>query len=182
MAYESWSFKRKIQLDTTSSGANVAGNVSNFPVLIRLDSSNFNFSQADADGADIRFSDSDGTQLSYEIERWDSANQKAVIWVRVPQVDGNSNQDYIYMHWGKSGQITESNGPNTFESGNGYQAVWHLNEDPSGGLQENVVHMETRVAKRVELISRCLLEMQANSVLQVQDMEATYIYMVGKMA
>ncbi len=98
MAYEAWVYERKVKFDTTPGAANVSGNGANFPVLIQLDSSNFNFSQADPNGADIRFADSDGTQLSFEIERWDGANQKAIIWVRVPQVDGNSNQDYIHMH------------------------------------------------------------------------------------
>ena len=53
MAYEAWTHRQKVKFDTTSNGANVANNVTNFPVLIRLDSTTFNFDQAKSDGADI---------------------------------------------------------------------------------------------------------------------------------
>jgi len=133
MAYSGWQYKKQVKFDTTSSGADVSGNVSDFPVLVRLTSSGFDFSQAKDNGEDMRFADSDGTELSYQIERWDKTGQTADIWVLVPQVDGDSDTDYIEMYWGNSGATDESNGENVFQTNNDFAGVWHLNEDPAGG-------------------------------------------------
>jgi len=46
-----WSYSRQVYLNTSSSGASVSGDVYNFPVLIRLNSGNFDFTQARNDGA-----------------------------------------------------------------------------------------------------------------------------------
>ncbi|MBN1130212.1 MAG: hypothetical protein JXA71_14565, partial [Chitinispirillaceae bacterium] len=67
----SWQYARRIFLNTTAGGADVSGDVYNFPVLVRLTAGNFTFSQAQAGGADIRFTKPDNTFIPYEIERWD---------------------------------------------------------------------------------------------------------------
>ena len=53
-----WTKYKVIAINTKSTGANVAANVTKFPVLVRLDSLNAAdvFSGAAANGADIRFS------------------------------------------------------------------------------------------------------------------------------
>ncbi|HKP97339.1 MAG TPA: DUF2341 domain-containing protein [Fibrobacteria bacterium] len=131
--YSAWSYQARIQFNTTSSGAGVSENVTNFPVLVRLTSNNFIFSQAMPDGADIRFEDPDGTALSYQIERWDATNKLAEVWVKVPQVDGNSDRDYILMYWGRVSATSESSGSGVF--GN-YKAVWHLGESPGASAPQ----------------------------------------------
>lgn len=45
-----------LYLNTSPTGADVAGTVTNFPVLVRLRANNFDFSLAKADGSDLRFS------------------------------------------------------------------------------------------------------------------------------
>lgn len=128
-----WGSSMKIYINTTAPGANVASTVSNFPLLIRLDPSNFSyFVDTEADGGDIRFSQSDGTtKLSYEIERWldgASDNDTAVIWVKTG-VTGNSSDQYIMMYWNKSGATTTSSSSGVFETTNDFAAVWHLEEE-----------------------------------------------------
>src|SRR5690606_5317530 len=127
-----WLYSTQIFFNTTSTGANVPGNVTAFPMLVRLDSNNFLFAQAQSDGRDIRFADPDGTNLSYQIERWDVATRKAEIWVKVPQVDGNSSADFIRMYWGNSSATALSDGMAVFGTADGYQAVWHLSEETAG--------------------------------------------------
>ena len=97
--FKDWLYKTKVYLDTTADGANVNTDVSNFPVLIRLNANNFDFSLAKPDGSDIRFSDEFDNELKYEIERWDKLANIAEIWVLVPQVFSNSNTQSINMHW-----------------------------------------------------------------------------------
>jgi len=127
-----WSFSRKVYLNTTSSGAAISGDVRDFPVLIRLTNTNFDFSQAKSDGGDIRFSKADTTTLPYEIERWDASSQAAEIWVRVDTVYGNNSSQYIVMYWGDSSASSLSNGPAVFDTAGGFQCVWHLGQEAAG--------------------------------------------------
>ncbi len=125
--YSHWNYYKNIYINTTSEGADVNEDVSDFPLLIRLTSNNFDFSEADSNGADIRFSQSDGmTPLSYEIERWDSGNKIAEIWVRT-DVLGNNDQQYITMYWDND-VPSESDGATVFETSNSFVGVWHLND------------------------------------------------------
>jgi hypothetical protein len=127
----SWSHSAKIRFNTTASGANVAGDVYNFPVLVRLASSNFNLSQAAGRGADLRFTKSDGIPIPYEIEVWDSAAAAAQVWVKIDTVHGNDSTQFISMYWGASA-ASASNSTAVFDTANGFQGVWHL-EQVGGG-------------------------------------------------
>ncbi len=127
--YGDWSYSSNIFINTTASGADVANDVLGFPLLVRLDGSNFNFSQAESDGADIRFAKADGTHLFYEIERWSDPLDSAELWVKVDTIYGNNSTQYIVMYWGKSGATDRSDGTEVFESGNYYTGTWHLNDD-----------------------------------------------------
>jgi hypothetical protein len=136
LPYIAWGFSKHLYLNTSSSGAGVAGDVYGFPVLVRLTSSNFNFAQAKTNGDDVRFTKSDGTSLVYEIERWDEAQGSAEIWVKVDTVYGNNSMQYMTMYWGAStpfdsaqGAIASlSNSASVFDTSSGFQGVWHLGE------------------------------------------------------
>jgi len=128
VVYPFWKYSRHLILNTSISGANVGGNVNNFPVLARLTSAIFDFSQAQADGADIRFAKADGAPLSYEIERWDIVNKLAEIWVKVDTVFGNNDSQSIVMYWGNGAAIGESNSGIVFDTSSGFEGVWHLAE------------------------------------------------------
>ena len=123
-----WKYAQSIGLNTAASGANVEGDVRDFPVLIRLNAANFNFNQALADGADIRFTKTDNTFLPYEIERWDPATGLAEVWVKVDTVHGNDNTQTLVMYWGNPNALGNSNGAAVFDTAGGFQGVWHLNE------------------------------------------------------
>lgn len=124
--YTAWPRSRRLTLNTTATGANVAGNADDFPVLVRLGRADFDFSQSR--GNDIRFSDMKGKRLRYEIERWDSAAAQAEIWVRLDRVLGNSNAQFITLHWGVPGAESFSDGRQVFTAEAGFAGVWHLSE------------------------------------------------------
>ncbi len=128
-SYETWAHSASFFILTTPEGANIATGAAevNFPLLLRLNASNFNFAQAQTDGRDIRFTSLSGTPLSYQIEQWDAANSAAAVWIKIPSISANARQE-IKMYWGKSGVAAESNGSNVFNSANGYVSVMHLNE------------------------------------------------------
>jgi hypothetical protein len=124
--YVGWNFSKKLVLNTTASGANVPGSVTDFPVLVRLTNSNFKFAEARSAGEDVRFTKSDGTPLPYEIETWDSAGGTAAIWVRVDTVFGDNGTQSITMCFGNSSSVSQSNGAAVFDTLNGFRGVWHL--------------------------------------------------------
>ena len=127
--YLGWKHSGSIYLLTTPEGANLPASASEdgFPLLVRLHKDFFNFSQAKANGEDIRFSTSTSTPLAYQIEEWDPANGNASIWVRIPTIKGNARQE-VKLYWGKAGAASESNGSAVFNESNGYLSVWHMND------------------------------------------------------
>lgn len=127
-SFPSWRFNAKFTLNTSSSGADIQENVIDFPVLIRLTPENFDFSQAKANGDDIRFSKVNGLQLPYEIERWDASRQRAEIWVKIDTVYGNNQTQSITMYWGNPAAGPQSNSTVVFDTASGFAGVWHLSE------------------------------------------------------
>jgi hypothetical protein len=127
--YGQWKFYRNITINTTASGADVANSVTKFPMLMRLGTADsMVFNGAQSNGADIRFSQSNGTtHVKYQIERWDAVNQQAEIWILVDTVYGNDSAHSFRMYWGKNGAADSSNGGAVFDTANGYAGVWHFN-------------------------------------------------------
>jgi hypothetical protein len=117
----SWQNRRKITFNNSASTENLL----NFPVLVSLTSSNINYTKTKALGADIRFVDSDGTALNYEIEKWD-ATGTSNIWVKVPQIDASSATDYIWMYY--NNPAATDNATTTGVWDGNYFLVQHLNE------------------------------------------------------
>lgn len=126
-------YSRKIFLNTSPIGANIDGVVTDFPVLIRLRANNFDFSQVNENGSDLRFTKSNGTPIPYEIEMWDYNNSEADIWVKVDTVYGNDSTQFISIYWGDD-NAGNSDGAAVFDTATGFQAVWHL-----GDNKENVM-------------------------------------------
>jgi hypothetical protein len=124
--FAAWSHHADLIVNTSATGANVSGRVTGFPLLVRLDASVFDFTEASGNGSDIRFTSAAGRVLPYEIERWDSAGKAAEIWVKADTIQGNTADQVLRMHWGYAPATAESNGPSVFDAGSGYVSVWHL--------------------------------------------------------
>ncbi|HEX2958334.1 MAG TPA: DUF2341 domain-containing protein [Chitinispirillaceae bacterium] len=123
-----WLYSQNIYINTTSTGADIAANVTNFPLLLRLRQENFVFNNAKNDGSDIRFTKSNGASLCYEIERWDAAEQEAEIWVKIDTIYGNNSIQHFMMYWGNPDASDSSNSTTVFDTSNGFTGVWHLGE------------------------------------------------------
>lgn len=121
-----WAHVIRIAVDTTASGADIKESLSGFPLLVRLDDSNFPFQEASDGGADVRFVDLTGQTLAHEIERWDDEQHEAAIWVLLPTVEGNSLRTATLMYFGNPAATTLSSGPAVFSP---YGCVLHM--DPS---------------------------------------------------
>ncbi len=127
--YPGWHHSGSVFILTTPEGANLPATaaVEGFPVLVRLHKDFFHFSQAKANGEDLRLSSSQGEPLAYQIEEWDVTQGVASIWVRIPKIAGHARQE-VKLHWGKADAASQSNGAAVFNDSNGYLSVWHMNE------------------------------------------------------
>ncbi|MEJ2536008.1 MAG: DUF2341 domain-containing protein, partial [Calditrichia bacterium] len=106
-----WDYRMPIEVD--NSGNSDA--LTNYQLKVELDGSNFDFTQAQSGGEDVRFTESDGvTQIDHWIESWDDVGESAVIWVEVPSVAALSSAD-IYMYFGNALADDGSDGRATFE-------------------------------------------------------------------
>ena len=123
-----WQYHLDIFLNTTPSGADMAADIPDFPVLIRLNNENFDFEQAMPDGGDLLFVNTFNVPLAFEIEQWSAEDQIAVIWVKIDTVYGNNNTQSIRMYWGNTDALPMSNSTTVFDTSNGYQGVWHLDD------------------------------------------------------
>jgi autotransporter-associated beta strand protein len=127
--YQAWSNSASFYILTDDAGANLPSSASetNFPVVLRLNRTFFNFGQAKANGDDIRFSTASGGSIPYQIEQWDAVSGTAAIWLNVPAIVGNTRQE-LKMYWSKPDAGSESSGTAVFKSANGYLSVFHMNE------------------------------------------------------
>jgi hypothetical protein len=137
----------QLTFDTTSAGANVSSSVTNFPLLVRL--SDPGIISTVQDGApDLRFNDTDGTPLAYQIERWDKGNSAAEVWVLVPTVTGNSNTDYITMYFDDKtdGSVPgRQDSGKVFGTGNNFVGVWHFGEESGSNAYDSTANKNNGV-------------------------------------
>ena len=131
-----WQFSKRLYLNTTSSGANVAEDVTGFPLLVRLEAATFDFDRARDSGQDLRFSKTDGTPLPFEIEHWDASAQTAAIWVRMDTVRGNDSTQSIVMQYGNPLAASASKAAAVFGRADGWIGVWHLDAGAGGAFAD----------------------------------------------
>lgn len=131
-ALSSWPFSADLVLNTAAAGANVSATVTNIPLVVKLNPSNFSgFPRTLPGGDDVRFAKATGEQLPYQIQRWvDRAGNadSAEIWVLADTVYSNNASQYIRMYWGKTGVSSRSDGSTVFRASDGFMGVWHLEE------------------------------------------------------
>ncbi|MEM3356996.1 MAG: DUF2341 domain-containing protein [Candidatus Bathyarchaeia archaeon] len=138
-----WDKRVKITIDHND----VNEALSNFPILLYLSASSglsaadvtFIFDELqhnDTNRKKIAVTTSDGeTQCYVEIERWDSANEKAWLWVKVPSIAADVDTE-LYLYYDKDhadntsyvGDTGETPAQNVWDSN--FAAVWHLNQSP----------------------------------------------------
>jgi hypothetical protein len=124
-----WQYRLGLQFDNGQQGETLV----NFPVLVTLDLSNFNYSKVKADGSDIRFIDEDGTtELKYHMEKWNPSGESH-IWVNVTKIEGSSSHDSIWMYYGNPLAGNSQDVSGTYDTD--FMGVWHLNES-SGTLYD----------------------------------------------
>jgi hypothetical protein len=125
-----WSYRREITIDHTlvADVTDPSTTYADFPVLVYATG----LSDILANGADIRFTASDGvTELPREIESYSDGTLYAWVQVTLTKDASDASDDVIYMYYG-NGSASEPAPDSTYGSENvwdaNFKAVYHLNE------------------------------------------------------
>jgi len=128
-----WKYYKEITVNENSGRT-----LTDFQVLVELNSANFDFSKAKTDGSDIRFS-ANGEELNYWIEEWDAGAKRVKIWVKVSSIPANS-ETKIRMYYGNPSAMAVSNGDKVFEFFDDFERTsldinkWSYEEEGTGNL------------------------------------------------
>jgi len=121
-----WNANWNYRMLLTVNSSKVDADLTNFPILIKLNSSVFDFTKAQAHGEDIRFTDYDNlVEYFYEIERWNATSSEAEIWVNITSVSASS--DTLFWMYYNNSAASDNQHPFDVWSSH-YLMVQHLNE------------------------------------------------------
>ncbi len=136
---DDWNFRKQIAIDTSVTGVDIKGTVSNAPVLVRLHTGNFPyFKDAKPDGADIRFvAADDKTPLKFHVESYDSVNEIALIWVKVPSLPANTTSEKFWMYYGNADAPAAQDAGGTWDT---QQALVYHFDSQAGAPQDRTAY------------------------------------------
>ena len=100
--------------------------LTDFPVLVRLNTAIKNFSYApfkSADGSDLIFTDSEGNELASDVDTWNTSGE-SLVWVKIPTLTESGAT--IKMYFGSTAPVKTLTATNVWSA---YTAVWHMNAD-----------------------------------------------------
>lgn len=138
-----WTGRKKITLDTAAAG--IAADATDVPVLLRLSTGNFDFLSVNDGGSDIRFvAEDDKTVLPFQIERLDTTNELAFIWVKVPRLAAGNTTQHIWLYYGNEAATAAAPAP-LYDATQ--WAVWHLSD--ASGLPQDATAAGNHVASGV---------------------------------
>jgi len=145
-----WQYRKKL---TFVQDAGQSGALTDFPVMVKITSSDTNFwSHVRDDGYDVRFLDSDdSTQCDFHFEQFDHVTDVMIAWVEVPSIAAYGTTDYIWLYYGNpSASADPQNESGTYDAN--FKMVQHLEETsgthydstannndgtPQGGVSQN---------------------------------------------
>jgi len=117
---DGWNFRKKITVNHSM----VAGDLSDFPVLISLIDSDL-ASKAQVDGDDVLFMDGSGVadRLFHEIEFFDGSSGELVCWVNVHSLS-SVDDTILYLYYGNPDCSNQEFPEYVWDSN--YVSVWHM--------------------------------------------------------
>jgi biopolymer transport protein ExbB len=147
---DDWSYRKEIDFDLTPAGADIAGPLTDVPVLVRLSLANFQyFADSKPDASDFRFvAGDDKTPLKFHIEHFDPQAQIALLWVRVPQLAGGAKTDKIYLYYGNKKATSAADAAGTYDTN---QALVYHFAGTKGGPQDSTAYKSEPSAFNAEV-------------------------------
>jgi biopolymer transport protein ExbB len=113
---DDWTSRKQITLDASLTGADIRDTVTDFPVLVRLHTGNFSyFGELAEGGKDLRFMVDDKTPVKFHVEKFDALNEMALVWVKVPRIQGGASSDAFWMYYGNHSAVEGADAPGTYD-------------------------------------------------------------------
>ena len=132
-----WNSRRKLTLKGSELAADVAG----FPLIIPYDAATYPFTWVQADGADLRFTQSDGTTLlPYGLEVFNPTGTNS--WRVKTDITAGDDSQYVYLYYGKPGATSAANWASVWDAH--HQACYRMDE-ASGSILDSTGRGETLV-------------------------------------
>ena len=122
---DGYKYQSSVIINTTETGANIDENLYEFPLLVRLDSSNIGSTSSLPYVENLEIINAKGKSLPYEIESWNGLTQQAVLWVVVDTIFAQASTN-LTMSWSSSATELPLQNSVVFDTSNGYAGVWHL--------------------------------------------------------
>lgn len=128
---DDWTSRKQITLDASLTGADIRDTVADFPILVRLHTGNFGyFGELAEGGKDLRFMVDDKTPVKFHVEKFDAVNEMALVWVKIPRIQGGASSDAFWMYYGNHGAAGADDAPGTYDVNQ--SLVFHFDDkDPS---------------------------------------------------
>ena len=145
-----WTQRVKIGLNTAADGLAITSAVDSSAVLIRLHTGNFQFLEAPPDGTDLRFiSSDDKTPLKHHIEKFDSLNELAFVWVQVPKLEPGAKDAFIWLYYGNPAAAAGDDVKGSYDAAQGL--IYHFNESEAlpQDSTANANHAASSTAKAI---------------------------------
>ena len=115
-----WTRRREVMLGQTD----LASALMDVPVLVRLAADRIDYTATQIGGTDLRFVDTSGKALEYEIETWDPEDD-SYVWLRVPVVAPMGEaQARIVMYYGNPAAPDDDTPQDVWEPG--FVSVHHM--------------------------------------------------------
>ena len=144
-----WNYRKKITIDYTKVGTdNTPGYIADFPILLNFTGSHFADLEdsAQSDARDLRFTDLQGNELDWEIEEFDTTNDKMAVWVQANSTGISKSANTIMYVYYKNpvddeGTITGDSAASTASDSSvwdsSYTGVYHLDDASFGANSVN---------------------------------------------
>ncbi len=134
-----WTQRTRVDIDTSATGLATQAAVSGFPLALRLHSGNFDFAAARENGADLRvIAGDDKTPLKFHVERYDSVNELAVLWVQLPTLPPGNAKSSFFVYAGNAKAEVEAPTPGPAGTADPADAatlaVFHLDKPEAAAL------------------------------------------------
>ncbi len=124
-----WPYRKEIILDASPKGGAITQPAGRVPLLIRLHTGNFKFSDAQEKGDDLRFvAADDKTPLAFQIESFDPLLGVAAVWVDIPQFPVGATKK-VWMYYGFKKAAPAADAASTWDPD--YTLIYHFDE-PGG--------------------------------------------------
>ena len=115
---EAWQARTRLTFNNAASSETLT----DFPVLVKLDTSRLDYRLVQSAANDLRFLDDAGASLAYDIASWNPGGT-SFVWVKLPTIAAN-NSSGIWMYYGNP-DATAGARPGDVWS-NGFSAVYHM--------------------------------------------------------